>query len=151
MGTEKPEAVHKVIASKDSWIEGEAIRQLEETARLRGMVRAIGMPDLHPGKGNPVGAAFISEGRIYPHLVGNDIGCGMALWQTDLPCQKFKPEKMAKRLKGLDGPWKGDLESWLIDQGWPDLAADEAMGTIGGGNHFAEFLETEDICDPDAI
>ncbi|MGH8538103.1 MAG: RtcB family protein [Gammaproteobacteria bacterium] len=41
------------------------------------MLRAVGMPDLHPGKGSPVGAVFACEGWIYPALVGNDIGCGV--------------------------------------------------------------------------
>ncbi|MBL4908058.1 MAG: RtcB family protein, partial [Sneathiella sp.] len=45
-----------VIANKYSWIEGEALQQLENTARLPGMVRVIGLPDLHPGKGTPIGA-----------------------------------------------------------------------------------------------
>jgi hypothetical protein len=30
--------------------------------------------DLHPGKGFPIGSANASEGIIYPHLVGTDIG-----------------------------------------------------------------------------
>lgn len=34
----------------------------------------VGMPDLHPGKGCPIGAACASDGIIYPHLVGNDVG-----------------------------------------------------------------------------
>ena len=30
------------------------------------------MSDLHAGKGCPIGAAFLSQGWIYPALVGND-------------------------------------------------------------------------------
>ena len=43
----------RVIASAKTWIEGEAVQQLEGTARLPGMRAAIGMPDLlevAPGK-----------------------------------------------------------------------------------------------------
>ena len=71
-----------IIRSEKSWIEGEAVLQLEKTATLPGMRRVVGMPDLHPGKGTPIGAVFLSDDRVYPHLVGNDIGCGMALWTT---------------------------------------------------------------------
>ena len=39
-----------------------------------GMRRVAGMPDLHPGRGYPVGAAFFSLGRLYPALIGGDIG-----------------------------------------------------------------------------
>ena len=65
----------RVIAGAQSWIEGEAVRQLEQTATLEGMALAMGLPDLHPGRGTPIGAAFVTRGRFYPHLVGNDIGC----------------------------------------------------------------------------
>ena len=70
------------MASKNNWIEGKAIEQLQSTAKLDGMRRVVGMPDLHPGRGNPIGAAFLTEKVIYPYLVGGDIGCGMGLWQT---------------------------------------------------------------------
>lgn len=69
----------RLIASSKSWIEGEALRQLKNALELPGMRFVIGLPDLHPGKGNPIGAAFVSECRLYPFLVGNDIGCGIGL------------------------------------------------------------------------
>lgn len=46
------------IASDNLWIEDSAIQQLYTTAKLTGMKRVIGMPDLHPGRGYPIGAAF---------------------------------------------------------------------------------------------
>jgi len=93
------------VASPGAWIEGEAVAQLEGVAKLPGMRAAIGMPDLHPGKGSPIGAAFVCEGLLYPHLVGNDIGCGMGLWATDLLKRKAKRDRWADRLDDLDGPW----------------------------------------------
>ena len=101
--------VVRVIASARTWIEGDAVQQLETTARLPGMRAAIGMPDLHPGKGSPIGAAFVCEGHLYPHLVGNDIGCGMGLWQTDLLRRKLKRDRWADRLDDLDERWDGDV------------------------------------------
>ena len=53
-----------IIASENSWIEGKAIDQLVKTASLQGMTQAVGLPDLHPGRGYPIGAAFLSEDRI---------------------------------------------------------------------------------------
>ena len=102
-----------IIASDKSWIEGEAIRQLEITARLPGTERAVGLPDLHPGKGIPIGAAFLSKDVIYPHLVGNDIGCGMGLWRTDMAVNKFKLDKSVKKLRGFEDLWDGDAEGEL--------------------------------------
>ena len=93
------------MASDKNWIEGPAVDQLKNTAKLEGMVRAVGMPDLHPGRGNPIGAVFCSKNIIYPYLVGGDIGCGMGLWQTDIKTRKIKRDKWVKKLHGLDSPW----------------------------------------------
>ena len=82
-----------LFASDASWIEGESLRQLERVASLPGMAKVAGFPDLHPGKGSPVGAAMLSKGEFYPYLVGSDVGCGMGLFATDLSVLKAKPEK----------------------------------------------------------
>jgi len=137
-----------IICSAKSWIDGEAVRQLEATATLPGMVRVVGMPDLHPGKGTPIGASFISEGVLYPHLVGNDIGCGIALWQTGLHSRRVKRDRLVKKLKGLEGPWDGDRAAQLDAAGVDPTVFDEALGTIGGGNHFAELQRVERVEDP---
>jgi len=134
-----------IIASDQSWIEGEAIRQLQETARLPGITRAVGHPDLHPGKGIPVGASFLAEGVIYPHLVGNDIGCGMGLWRTDIAVHKFKLDKTVKKLKGFEEAYDDDVSDLLDATGLSSEDAGHSLGTIGGGNHFAEFQTVETI------
>ena len=131
-------------------IEGEAIRQLERAGSLPGMLRAVGLPDLHPGKGAPVGAAFFTDGMVYPYLLGNDVGCGMALWKTSLKSGRFKPEKTEKRLHGLDEPWGGDAGAWLGDYGVKQVSDEYALGTIGLGNHFAELQTLVDVNDEDA-
>ncbi len=141
----------RLIKSDESWIEGEAIRQLETTAKLDGIISAVGMPDLHPGKGHPVGAAFVSRAVAHPHLVGNDIGCGMSLSQTDIAVRKVKLDKFVKRLDGLDEPWDGDVRNRLAETGLPERLASPSLGTIGGGNHFAELQRVEDITDNDAF
>jgi len=119
----------RVIASPQSWVEGEAVRQLEAAARLPGMRAAVGLPDLHPGKGAPVGAAFASEAVFYPFLVGSDIGCGMGLWDVELPARKAKPERWAARLD-LEGAWQGDTESFLAEQGVAPCGHEASLGTV---------------------
>jgi release factor H-coupled RctB family protein len=138
---------YTILASKDNWIEGEAVEQLKHVAGLPGMVHCFGMPDLHPGKGIPIGVVAMSYDRIYPHLAGNDIGCGMGLWQTDLKRKKVKPDKCVKRLVGLESPWEGDTVQWLQENGLPNDFYDSALGTIGGGNHFAELQAIEKTYD----
>lgn len=141
----------RVIASASTWIEGEALRQLDEAAKLPGMRLCVGMPDLHPGKGSPVGAAFLSEGVLYPALVGSDIGCGMGLWQTDLPLRKARPERLAERLDGLDAPWDGDVAAWLAERGVAPTPYDAGCGTPGRGNHFIEVQAAHAVRDADAF
>lgn len=135
------------ITSDDLWIEGLAIQQLQTTANLSHMQRVVGMPDLHPGRGYPIGAAFFSHGHLYPALVGNDIGCGMALWQTDIPGRKYNADKFEKKLSAIDDVAE---ESWLDEHLVENLQAHpwrSALGSIGGGNHFAELQQVDHIVD----
>ena len=141
----------RLLASKKNWIEGEAVSQLKKTAELPGMRLAVGLPDLHPGRGHPVGAAFVTEGVLYPQLVGNDVGCGMALWQTDLKRQKFKLDRTVKRLEGLESPWEGDTIGWLRQYDVAATGSDHTLGTIGSGNHFAELQDWHEIRDETAF
>jgi release factor H-coupled RctB family protein len=141
----------RLLASRKNWIEGEAVTQLRKTAALPGMRLAVGLPDLHPGRGHPVGAAFVTTGIFYPHLVGNDVGCGMALWQTDLPRQKSKQDKCVKKLHELESPWDGDRTEWLRQYGVEPTEADAGLGTIGGGNHFAEVQDWQEVQDQEAF
>ena len=137
----------RLIASPKSWIEGEAVRQLYATAKFKGMRGAIGFPDLHPGKGVPVGAAFVAEGVIYPHIIGGDIGCGMALFQTDLVRRDAKLDRWAALYFHLEHPWEEDVAGFLAEQDLKSTAHDSALGTIGGGNHFAELQTVEKVHD----
>lgn len=148
--TENEAATVRVIASQKTWIESEAVRQLEQTAKLAGMRLAVGLPDLHPGKGHPIGAAFLTEGWLYPTLVGSDIGCGMGLWQTDLKVRKIKLDQWASKLNGLEQAWEGDTRAFLAARDIAPTASDASLGTIGGGNHFAELQKLTQIYDAPA-
>ncbi|MCI5195713.1 MAG: RNA ligase RtcB family protein [Candidatus Electrothrix sp. AW5] len=141
----------RIIASEKNRIEGEAIQQLEQVAQLPGMHTVIGLPDLHPGKGGPIGGAFFSQGILYPYLIGNDIGCGMGLWQTDLKQRKAKRDRWVKKLHGLEEPWEGDPIPWLAEEGLAPSGWDTALGTIGSGNHFAELQSISAVEDEDAF
>jgi release factor H-coupled RctB family protein len=129
----------KLISSEKNWIEGKAVHQLNETAKLRGMVSAVGLPDLHPGKYGPVGAAFLTQGLFYPHLVGTDVGCGVGLWATDIPQKRLKLDRWTNKLYDLEDPGDEDTASWLATEGVEPTGLEDALGTIGGGNHFAKL------------
>lgn len=141
-----------LISSGENWIEGEAIRQLENTAALPGMVKAVGLPDLHPGKGHPIGAVFASTDIIYPYLIGNDIGCGMAFFQTTLRKTKTKQKKLDRRLHGLEiGIEESDAIAILNKNNLSPAFSSKTLGTIGGGNHFVELQQVVSIHNNDAF
>lgn len=131
----------KVVKSEKSWMESNAIDQLEKTAELDGIIKAVGLPDLHVGK-TPVGAAYITKDIIYPHIIGNDIGCGMALFATGIKRGKFKFDKMFGKLFRLGNLSEVDISEFIKDV---DLPFKESLGTIGSGNHFAEFQEVSEV------
>jgi release factor H-coupled RctB family protein len=143
----KTNATVRLFASSKSWIEGEAVRQLNATAQLDGVTHAVAFPDLHPGKYTANGAAFVTEGIIYPHLIGNDIGCGMALFATDLPRRKAKLDAWTKLQFQLEHPWDGDVSEALESAELDSTEFDNSFGTLGGGNHFAEVQAVEEIID----
>ncbi|MBE1273722.1 RNA ligase RtcB family protein [Enterovibrio baiacu] len=140
-----------LFASECTWIEGLAIQQLIKTSELAGMIAVAGMPDLHPGRGYPIGAAFFSDTKVYPALVGNDIGCGMALWQSSLNVAKVNVDKLAKKLQHveseLDESWQPLVHRRKTEKQISDSLFDAALGTIGGGNHFAEFQAVDEVYD----
>jgi release factor H-coupled RctB family protein len=137
----------RLFSSAKSWIEGEAVRQLYATAKLDGVRHAVGFPDLHPGKGSPVGAAFVTSGVIYPHLIGGDIGCGMALFKTDLVRRDAKLDRWTQLRFNLEHPWDEDVVDFLAEHDLNSTEFDSALGTIGGGNHFAEVQAVEEVLD----
>lgn len=141
----------RLIASARNWIEGEAVRQLCTTARLPGVQLAVGLPDLHPGKGGPCGAAFVTRDVLYPYLIGGDIGCGMALFSSGLLRRKAKLDRWSALRFDLEHPWEGDAHGRLEREGLCTSQFVEAFGTLGGGNHFAELQAFESIEDRTAF
>jgi release factor H-coupled RctB family protein len=141
----KPKASIRLISSEKSWIEGEAIRQLEHVARWKGMMACVGLPDLHPGKGTPIGAAFLSTDFCYPTLIGSDIGCGIGLWQTDLKRNKIKRDTLLKRLTNHTACNNMDRQELMDQFSVSNSQYDNVLGTIGSGNHFTELQCVERI------
>jgi release factor H-coupled RctB family protein len=132
-----------VFAAPTSWIESGAVDQCHQVAALGGMVHVAAMPDLHPGKGAPIGAAMAST-VLYPFLVGSDIGCGIAVYPIDL--KRAVPEKLAARFPDLDRPL--DPASDLLTEDVPAGHVD-GLGTVGRGNHFVELARVGTVLQPD--
>lgn len=121
-----------IIKQSNSWIEGSAVLQLQNALNLEYMIAGAGLPDLHPGKGYPVGASFISKDNfIYPYLIGSDIGCGMRLdLYNNINSSKINLNKLLKQYKNLE-----NINIYNKNN------ISEEFGFIGGGNHFQEILK----------
>lgn len=145
-----------VIVGDTSYIENEAIKQIHGTMeRYSGIIRTVAMPDLHPGPGCPVGCAFESVKYCYPRLIGGDIGCGMTLFSImNKSSRQWKSKKMLRKLDGfsLRGlSSESDGAAFLKSYDLEATGYDAQLGTIGGGNHFCEILEIENIEDSDSF
>ncbi|PTA46208.1 RNA ligase RtcB family protein [Micromonospora sp. RP3T] len=129
-----------VFSSPGSWIESAALDQCHQVAALDGMTHVAAMPDLHPGKGAPIGAAMAST-VLYPFLVGSDIGCGIAVFPIAL--RRAVPERLAARFPDLDRALHPGRDA--DDPAWSVLTGDvpaghlDGLGTVGRGNHFVEL------------
>jgi release factor H-coupled RctB family protein len=134
--------------NRETWIEGRAEDQLNQVASWKGVSAVAGFPDLHPGRFGPVGGAFLAD-RLYPQLVGPDIGCGMALYRLDLPKRKLKIDKAARRLRVLeDGADHNAAQETLEEAGLADRMSSHGLATVGSGNHFLELQVVKDILHP---
>jgi release factor H-coupled RctB family protein len=150
-------ATVRVFAAPDSWIESDSVDQCHQVAALDGMIHVAGMPDLHPGKGAPIGAAMLSS-VLYPLLVGSDIGCGIAVFPFKL--KRVVPERLASRFPDLDVPVDpADFNTAILNTATFNTAAfntaafngeipggyAEQLGTLGRGNHFVELARVDDV------
>ncbi|HYN96092.1 MAG TPA: RNA ligase RtcB family protein [Pilimelia sp.] len=137
-----------VFAGPASWIESDAVAQCHQVATLDGMIHVAGMPDLHPGKGAPIGAAMTST-VLYPFLVGSDIGCGIAVFPIRL--KRAVPARLAARFpnldRALDPDRAADDPAWAVLHGDIPASHVEGLGTVGRGNHFVELARIETALD----
>src|SRR6266403_1135186 len=78
-----------------------------------------------------------------------DIGCGMALFKTDLVRRDAKLDRWAKLAFNLEHPWDEFVSDFLAEHDLESTEFDSALGTIGGGNHFAELQTVEKVLNAD--
>lgn len=132
-------------------IQEEALAQLRNAARLPDVKIVVGLPDLHPGNGIPVGAVIATANTIYPHLVGNDIGCGIGVWKTGIAPARIDLSKFEKRLRGFESTPMEDPVQFLEKHGAKPSGFEGSLGSIGGGNHFAELQVFKSVEDPNVM
>ncbi len=56
------------------------------------------MPDAHTGYGMPIGGVLFADAAVVPYAIGVDIGCGVALAQTDLTVDTLTRDELDRTL-----------------------------------------------------
>lgn len=119
------------------------------------------MPDLHGGKGMPIGTVLATKDVVIPNAVGVDIGCGMCAVKTNIKVEPIEQEVLRKKIMrgirkqiplGMEHhkeaqeekymPVNHDVDSMTIVKR-QYVSATKQVGTLGGGNHFIE-LQSDD-------
>ncbi|KAI5186443.1 tRNA-splicing ligase RtcB (3'-phosphate/5'-hydroxy nucleic acid ligase) [Nematocida homosporus] len=171
------------------------VDQMGRMASVKGIMgRLVGLPDVHAGKGFPVGvSAWFEElseggggGEILPEAIGSDVNCGVRIWQSNVRVSEFlsKQEEVLAGIKEAvpiqirNEPSSLDMKRVLVeglgylesvgiisreDRLGTDMCGEMSvssykivgqkarfrgsmhMGTLGGGNHYLEFLRITDI------
>ena len=135
-----------------------AIDQAKNLSNLPFAIKHVAlMPDAHQGYGMPIGGVLFAERAVVPYAIGVDIGCGVALVETDLTLDDFTDsDALSNVLRQIarDVPVGQRSRDVAMDEqnlltlmgknvpasiqwGWLQKATQQ-VGTLGGGNHFLE-------------
>jgi tRNA-splicing ligase RtcB len=156
-----PVVTHPGRVPIKSWapdLEQTALAQATNVSNLPFAVHHLAlMPDAHAGYGMPIGGVLFADGAVVPYAIGVDIGCGVALVETDLTVETLPAANLETVLReiaagvpvgtasqplrvdrdaaeaeiGLEAP-KSIREPWLA-------RGVNQLGTMGSGNHFLEI------------
>ena len=144
-------------------VEASAMRQIENLTSLPFLFHHLAiMPDVHTGKGMPIGGVLVCKDAVIPNAVGVDIGCGMCAVKTswkvsELPMTVLRKEIMSgirQRIPlGMDHhsekqeekylPTGHDIDKMIVVKRRKESILRE-IGTLGEGNHFIELQKDED-------
>lgn len=140
-----------------SWaddIENNTLGQIYNLSNLPFAFKHIAiLPDVHFGKGMPIGSVVVTKNVIVPNAVGSDIGCGMVAAKTSMNIKDTSIEE----IKTITGAIRQQIpvgfkkhkqrQNWADFDDAPLIAIVESelnnaayqLGTLGGGNHFIEL------------
>ncbi|WP_032377312.1 RtcB family protein, partial [Rhodococcoides fascians] len=150
-----------------SQLEDKTLEQARETASMPFVHPHVAlMPDAHSGMGSAVGTVIPTLGAVIPAAVGVDIGCGMIGVRTEFTLDDVDGRNLTDLRLALEasiplspGNYNVGVDRWdftapkLLEL--EELAAKdgvelnhspqwrEQLGSLGGGNHFAELCLDE--------
>ncbi|MGM9842299.1 MAG: RtcB family protein [Candidatus Limisoma sp.] len=144
-------------------VEESAMSQIENLTTLPFLFHHLAiMPDVHAGKGMPIGGVLACKDVVIPNAVGVDIGCGMCAVKTNLKTSEIPAEVLRKQImRGIRRriPLGKNHHKELQDEKYLPEGFDidkmeivkrrqhairYEIGTLGGGNHFIELQKDEE-------
>lgn len=146
INTDKP---YRIFAEV---LEQSALDQFESAMQQPFVVRGALMPDAHAGYSLPIGAVVATDGVVLPAWVGYDIGCGMCALPTTYAAEEIQAKARAifeDIYKVIPVGFSHNVRNteWAEGEELPrtdrmqeifDKNGLRQLGTLGGGNHFAE-------------
>lgn len=152
INTEKPYKIFSEV------LEQGALDQFERAMQQDFAVQGALMPDSHFGYSLPIGAVVATSGVIVPAWVGYDIGCGMCAVQTTYSTRDVRgnaktifdsiynavPVGFKHNAKPVAWISSDSIERTKYMSEIFDKSGLFQLGTLGGGNHFAEVGEDAD-------
>ena len=154
---------NRIVKIWTNEVDENAINQITNLTTLPFLFHHLAiMPDVHAGKGMPIGGVLACEGAVIPNAVGVDIGCGMCAVKTNWSVEELPKEVIRKKIMkgireriplGMDHH-KEAQDAMYLPQGY-DIDKMEIVkrrqnsilhevGTLGEGNHFIELQKDED-------
>lgn len=154
---------NRIVKIWTNEVDENAINQITNLTTLPFLFHHLAiMPDVHAGKGMPIGGVLACEGAVIPNAVGVDIGCGMCAVKTNWSVEELPKEVIRKKIMkgireriplGMDHhkeaqdamylPQEYDIDKMEIVKRRQNSILHE-VGTLGGGNHFIELQKDED-------
>jgi tRNA-splicing ligase RtcB len=148
-----------------SWapaLEDGVLTQATNLSNLPFAIRHVAlMPDAHTGYGMPIGGVLFADRTVVPYAIGVDIGCGVALVETDLTVESLGHDRLELVLAEIerrvptgasaqrDGIDRARAEAEIgrplpgsVKEAWFEQAVQQ-LGTLGSGNHFLEIQRDE--------
>ncbi|MGM9801714.1 MAG: RtcB family protein [Candidatus Limisoma sp.] len=144
-------------------VEESAMSQIENLTTLPFLFHHLAiMPDVHAGKGMPIGGVLACKDVVIPNAVGVDIGCGMCAVETNLKASEIPAEVLRKKImRGIrrriplgKNHHKELQDEKFLPEGFDidkmeivkrrQHAIRYEIGTLGGGNHFIELQKDEE-------
>jgi tRNA-splicing ligase RtcB len=146
------------------YVEGKAHSQFFDAMKNDFAIKGALMPDTHAGYSLPIGAAVATDNFILPSWIGFDIGCGMCALKLNVSKDEvvensqeifdkiykmvpvgFNVNKNTSVYHNADRATKLTLDQ-LSKEG-KEIAEKKnwtnAIGSLGGGNHFIEVGHDE--------